>query len=344
MVLPAGASAAAKTVSAGPPQSAQGLATKTLGKKFFTTYNPDVNDFFLHRVTIHAGDSVTFVQSGFHTIDLPGTAGKALPLISAGAPITGVNDAAGNPFWFNGKLPSLSFTPALLTRSKGTTYDGTTRLDSGLPSFNGKPKPFTIKFTKSGTYKYFCDVHPGMVGFVTVKPKNATIPTAKQDAAALTTQLKRDLAEAKPLSKTKVGPNKVSLGEAGRNGVELYAMFPSTLTVKAGSVVTFSISKQSLEVHTATFGPTKYLTDLDQGLLVDLGQTAQGLYPSDPPPSPIPLSPTLHGNGFGNIGAVDNDVVTPNLSAGQVKFTTPGTYQFICLVHPLMHGKVVVTP
>ena len=42
-----------------------------------------------------------------------------------------------------------------------------------------------MKFTKAGIYKYFCNVHPGMVGFVVVKPKGQKIPTAKQDAATL---------------------------------------------------------------------------------------------------------------------------------------------------------------
>lgn len=344
LVVPASATAATKTVSAGPPQSALPLAAKTLGKKFIATYNPDVNDFFLHRVTIHAGDTVAFVQSGFHTIDLPGRGGKALPLTASGAPITGVNDAAGNPFWFNGKLPSLSFNPAVLTRSKATTYTGKTRVDSGIPSFNAKPKPFRVKFTKAGTYKYFCDVHPGMVGFVVVKPRKATIPTAKQDAAALTKQLKRDLAEAKALSNSKVGTGQVSLGEAGANGVELFAMFPSTLRVSSGSVVTFSISNPSREIHTATFGPSKYLNALDEGVFVDPRQTAQALFPSDPPPAPIPLSPTAHGNGFGNIGVVDRNAATPNPPAGRVQFTTPGTYRFICMIHPNMIGTVIVTP
>jgi plastocyanin len=30
--------------------------------------------------------------------------------------------------------------------------------------------------------------------------------------------------------------------------------------------------------------------------------------------------------------------------SGKITFTAPGTYKFICLIHPFMHGTVVVTP
>ena len=55
-----------------------------------------------------------------------------------------------------------------------------------------------------------------MVGFVVVKPKGKTVPTAKQDAAALSAQITGDLNTAKTLAKTKVAANNVSLGEARR--------------------------------------------------------------------------------------------------------------------------------
>ncbi len=315
-----------------------------LGKSFVTTYNPDVNDFFMHRVTINAGDTVSFIQAGFHTIDLPGNSGQDLPLIqTSSTKVSGVNDAAGNPFWFNGALPNLSLNPALFARTKGTTYDGSTRLDSGLPPNSGAPKPFNVKFTKPGVYKYFCDIHLGMVGYVVVKPKGKPVPTAKQDAAALTTQVTGDLQTAKNLAKTKVAADNVSLGEAAPGGVELFTMFPASLTVKTGTTVTFSITKNSREVHTATFGPMPYLGALAKGLFSAPGPTAQAAYPSSPT-QPILLDPTSHGNGFGNIGIVDTDPTSPNPSSGKVTFTAPGTYNFICLVHPFMHGTIVVTP
>ncbi len=123
--------------------------------------------------------------NGFHTVDLPAKGGTLLPLIVPGKTlVSGVNDAAGNPFWFNGKVPNVGLNPALLAPPTAKTYNGSKRLDSGVPAPSGPPKPFNVTFTKAGTYKFFCDVHPGMIGTVVVKPAGAAIPSAKQDAKA----------------------------------------------------------------------------------------------------------------------------------------------------------------
>jgi plastocyanin len=344
IALPAAAGARTKTVFAGPPPSAKQVAAKVLGKPFLGTYNPDVNDFFLHRVTVNAGDTVSFVNTGFHTIDLPGKSGEDLPLIlPAATKVSGANDAAGSPFWFNGVLPNLNLNPALLAGSKATTYDGSARVDSGLPPNSGQPKPFNVKFTKPGVYKYFCDVHLGMVGYVVVKAKGKPVPSRKQDAAALAGQLRTDLAALKKLAKAKVTSNHVSLGEAGSGGTELFAMFPAKLAVKSGTVVTFSISHDSREIHTATFGPSSYLTTLGNGLFAAPTATAESLYPSSPA-QPILLDMTSHGNGFANSGAVDTDPTTPQIpQSAKIKFTAPGKYHFICLIHPQMQGTIIVT-
>jgi plastocyanin len=66
------------------------------------------------------------------------------------------------------------------------------------------------------------------------------------------------------------------------------------------------------------------------------------VYPSDPPGTLAALSPTLHGNGFWNSGVLDTAKATPLPTSNAVTFTTPGTYNFYCLIHPFMHGTVVV--
>src|SRR3954449_856352 len=102
LILPGVAQAAQKDVSLGP--------TRTASKALQST-GSDVNDFFPHETKIHVGDTVRFVPNGFHTVDLPGSRTKKLPVISPlGTPITGSVDAAGAPFWFNGQS-QLGFTP-----------------------------------------------------------------------------------------------------------------------------------------------------------------------------------------------------------------------------------------
>jgi plastocyanin len=334
------AAARTKVVFAGGPAS---FATKLQQK-----YGAGINNYLLNKVTINAGDSVVWdgksLASGFHTVDIPKLGGSDQALIiPTGTKVSGVNDAAGNPFWFNGQ-PNLSFNPALFTPTGGHQYNGSARIDSGLP--RGAPKSFKVTFTKPGVYHYFCDVHYGMQGTVVVLAKGKRVPSTKQDTSALNTQEKAYVASAKRVDKTTAPANSVSIGASGPGGLEVFAMFPATLQVASGTTVTLFMSRDTRETHTATFGDTS-----PGGYVFKLGQTAfnsptgavdpRGAYPSDVP-MPISLSLTSHGNGFANTGALDRDASTPSPSSAKITFTQPGTYHFICLVHPFMHGTIVV--
>ena len=328
-----------KVVFAGPPPQTQKIAAKLLPKSFVKVYSPDINAFFTKKTTVNVGDTVSFQLGGFHTVDFPGKAGSALPLIVPGNTRATTVDAAGNPFWFDGKVPNVGLNPGLFAGSKAKTYNGSQRWDSGLPI--GKPHPIKLTFTKAGTYKYFCDVHPGMIGTVVVKPAGASIPSAKQDAAATVAQVTTDIKAAAKAAKAKQPADTVSLGESTPGGVELYTMFPASLTVSPGTVVTFRMSKNTFETHTATFGPQSVLGKLAKGFQ-GANFPAQGVYPSAPPGS-LTESPTVHGDGFANVGALDNDAHTAQIpSSGKIDFTTAGTYHFICLIHPFMRGTIVV--
>jgi plastocyanin len=340
-VVPAGASAATKTVNMGTPISAQKALQKT---------GADANDFFPHGVTIHAGDSIKFNPTGFHDVNFPKKGGKPIGLLAPAGTTSGVVDAAGAAFWFNGQ-PQLGFSPALGPPGlfgKKATYTGAKALESGLP-LTEKPKSFTVKFPKTGSYTYYCNVHAGMKGTVKVVAKSKRVPSAKADKKALDNQVAAAVKTAKALAKTTVAPGNVSIGASGKGGVELYAMLPATQTVPAGTTLKFSMSAKSVEDHTATFGPgdpekepTSYLGDLAKHFAEDPVIPSQGAYPSDPPGTLAALSPTLHGNGFWNSGVLDSVSATPLPPSNSVTFSTPGTYNFYCLIHPFMKGTVVV--
>jgi plastocyanin len=341
-VVPAGASAATKTVNMGIPRADQ---------KTFQKAGPgDVNDFFPHGTTIHAGDSIRFVPAGFHTVDIPNKGGKPLGLFAPAGTTSGILDAAGAPFWFNGQ-PMLGFTPALGPPGlygKKATYTGAKRIESGLP-FAEKPKAFTVKFTKTGSYTYYCNVHTGMKGTVKVVSRTRRVPSAKADAKTLKAQVSSTLKTAKALAATTVAPGNVSVGASGKGGVEAFAMFPATQTVPVGTTLKFSMAAKSYDVHTATFGPgdpekepTSYLGDLEKHFAEDQVAPSQALYPSDPPGTLAALTPTLHGNGFWNTGVLDAASATPLPASNSVTFSAPGTYNFYCLIHPFMKGTVVV--
>jgi plastocyanin len=337
LLAPAAAQAKTKEMYVGPPVA----TAKKLGQT--TT----ANAFFPSKLTVNVGDSVTFVPAGFHTINLPKKGNGALPFIlPTGTKTSGVTDAAGAAFWFNGQ-DNLSLNPAFAKSAYGKkfTYDGSKQVESGLPA-GDKPKPMTVKFTKAGNFKIYCDLHPGMAASVTVAKKGATIPTAKQDAAAVKKQSDAAVKAAKGLEKTNPGANTVDLGVSAKGGVEYFGMAPSTLTVAPGTTVKFQMTKQSYEAHTATFGPgniedpASYLG----GIAASFESPAidpRGTYPSDV--TPVSISPTLHGNGFWSSGVLDAASATQQLpGSASVTFSTPGSYKYYCLIHPFMVGTVVV--
>jgi plastocyanin len=339
LAAPGLAQAATKVVDMGTPLSSQ---------KAFQAAGGDVNDFFPHGVTIHAGDKVKFVPTGFHSIDIPPRGSGPLALITpTGAKVAGSNDAAGQPFWFNGQ-DIVGFNPALVAGKFGKSlkYTGAKRVESGLP-LAPKNKPVTVRFTKAGNYTYFCDVHPGMKGVVHVK-KSGKVPSKKADTKALKRQVARGLSVTKALAKSTVPANTIDVGVAGAHGEELYAFMPSSVKVPVGTTLRFRMSPTSFEDHTATTGPGDPEKD-PSSYLGQIAASFQGttpdpraVYPSEPPTTTGTLTPVLHGNGFWNSGVMDTSAATPLAGDNSVTFGAPGTYQFYCMIHPFMHGTVIV--
>src|SRR3954451_3997758 len=125
---------------------------------------------------------------------------------------------------------------------------------SGLPLSN-KPKALTVRFTRTGTFRYFCDVHFGMTGIVRVVGGSRPVPSAAADKRTLNRQIASTLATAKALPKSTTPPaNTVDVGLQGKGNVTLFAFVPSALTVPRGTTVTFRMGARS-EIHTATTGP-----------------------------------------------------------------------------------------
>jgi plastocyanin len=338
VLLPMSADAATRTVTMGTAgKNAQKL--QKLGS--------DVNDFFPHGTTIHVGDKVKFVPTGFHTVEFPAKGQDPAPFAAPAGTIAGVNDAAGQPFWFNGN-PDLQFNPVLFAGlyGKSVSYNGKKQLETGLP-LAAKPKPVTVRFTKAGKYTYFCNIHPGMKGTVTVARKSKAIPSAKAHASKVAAQYKRDLKIAKVLPHTIVPAGVVDVGVAGKHGVEYFGMVPASPKVIVGQSLQFRMSKGSFEDHTATFGPgdindpNSYVGAISasfQGARLD----QRGIYPSEAPSTTASLTSLLHGNGFWNSGVMDTQPGNPLPGNNTVNFGQPGTYKFYCLIHPFMVGEVNV--
>jgi plastocyanin len=347
LAVPGIASAATKTVVAGPPTA---KTPKGVPK------DADVAQFFPSAVKAHVGDTLTFKIAGFHAINFPkkGGAAPALAIPGTGT-VTGANDAAGAPFWFNGQK-SFVFNPAVAFGTKsGGAYDGSAPVNSGAPLADGPPKPWKVKLTKAGSFTYYCPIHPGMKGKVTVVAKSKPVPSVKADAKAATAQLAKAIVNLKKLDKAAPpAGDTITTGPDLSTGETLYRFTPASKAVKVGAPVTLEMTSGTPEIHTFTFAKDiNSLKGLAAGFIAPvpgtgtsgpptLGFAPQALYPSD---APLPAyNGTQHGDGFLNTGLLDGDAKSPQPQKATVSFSAPGTYQFICLVHPEMKGQVVVTP
>lgn len=329
LAVPASAAARTKVLTAGPPASSQN-AFAALGVA-------DIQDFFQHHVTIAAGDSITWKTTGFHTVTFLAK-GQKLPPFTPANPkkvIKGLKDAAGNPFWFNGK-PTVGLNFRVAGPAPAKVYNGNTFANSGIPQ--GKPTPFTLKFTKAGTYTYYCAVHPGMTGKVTVLPAGSAVPSAAADAKTVKAQVARDKRIAKNLQKVRAPKNTILAGVAGAGGVEVYRLVASAKTYRRGTVLTTEMTKKSYEAHTVTTGPAKYLKPMFFGgpVLDQRGVHRSGKRGIES------LGPRLHGNGFWNSGLIDVDRKTTDPFSRKVRLANAGTYKFVCLLHPEMKVTIKV--
>jgi len=304
----------------------------------------DLNGFFRRVVTIHAGDSVQwqFSKRVVHTVTFL-AAGQSRPTLETqdpANPYSGFNDSTGAPMWFNGQ-PGITIPPDHAFPQGGATMGAKAFHNSGLsaPSFAN----YKLKFTKKGSYKYICLVHPGMSGRVKVLPKSATIPSRRADRRARVKEYKKAVKKAKRLANFNPKGNNVVAGHDSGN-VSWFRFFPASRTINAGQSVHFSIASKS-EIHTMTFGPQPSAD------LVMVQPQPSGpprlqfnpfmFLPSDVPPLP-PYTGSNHGDGFFNTGIMDTNPQSPPPSSVDVTFTNPGTYTYECTIHPGMQATITV--
>jgi plastocyanin len=345
--VPAVAGAATKNVVAGPPIKKAPAGVPKDG---------DVNAFFPTGVKVHVGDKVKFTIAGFHAVNFvkKGDPAPGLTEPFPGGSVSGAKDAAGQDFWFNGQA-QLILNPTLVSGTKSpATYDGTKAVASGAPLGAGAPKPWLVRFSKAGSYTFYCPIHPGMEGKVTVVAKNKRIPSAKADAARAKTQLASALTSLKKLDKKAAPTGDVVVAGPDSKADTLFRYTPAKKTVKAGTTLTLTMTQGTRETHTFTFSKdTNELETLAKNFIAPLpgtgtngppalGLAAAAVYPSEP--KDLVEDGAVHGTGFVNTGALDGSSQTPLPLSAKVTFTAPGTYHYICLIHPEMKGEVDVTP
>ncbi|HYF26321.1 MAG TPA: hypothetical protein VD931_11335 [Baekduia sp.] len=302
-----------------------------------------INGFFPRTITVHAGDSVRFTMRGFGIVHFPKKGAKAPTFIIAdpSRPVSGVNDAAGAPFHFNGR-PALAPNPVAVAATRsGAPYTGAAVVNSGVPEGDGPPKPFLVRFPKTGTYRYYDAVHPGVGGTVRVVAKGRPVPSARKDRSTAARQLATAVATAKSLTKRSAPASTVIAGP-DKGAATLFRFTPAAMTAKVGQRLTLTMSKGTSENHTFTFSNDlatleKVATDSFFGPVLN----PLLAYPSDP--GVLLADGSQHGDGFLNTGVLSGGQDALPVSS-QVVFTKPGIYNYLCAIHPDMKGKVTVTP
>jgi plastocyanin len=281
-----------------------------------------VNAFLPTKITINAGDTVTWAFRGFHTVSF----------LSGGAPPPiAVPSGEGNLLMLN---------PAILFPAGGPSYDGTGYVNSGPPS--DTVQSFSLTFSKAGTYTYLCLIHPGQDGTVVVQAEGSATESQDVVTARGNTELYSKLAHGNDLIAnarlgSSPGPNSTTtytvLDGAGGNQVSILRFLPVDVTVKAGDSVTW-VMNDPHEIHTVTF----YDAAAKPPDFIEPRPQANG-----PPKLVLPFAAPSGGTAVTDPKSTYNSGIQANGQSYTFSFPKPGTYTYICTVHGInMAGKVTV--
>jgi plastocyanin len=343
-----GVRAGGVTVVAGP--SFSGPPPKGL------TQQSDALSFFPKVATVHVGETVTWQFHGFHTATFPGPKRPYPFIVPLGGTEPATNDAAGDPFWWAGTGPLLGISPlSLLPEGPSTISSPAQVRSSGLirvvtATRKRPPAPYTLTFTRPGTYHYECVVHSGMRGIVRVLPASSSVPSPAAEQQQGAVEIKHTVADLLRLNHTKPSRPLTVLVGAGHNatGAEIATMFPSKLAVNVGDTVTFRNNDET-DVHTVTFGPEKLRARIETTFISPQGKrillNPLGAFASESPGSdPVTYDGSNHGNGYVNSGLLfpKGAPAQAGPQVYKVTFALPGTYHYECVIHSHMDGTIVV--
>ena len=233
-----------------------------------------------------------------------------------------------------------------------------------------------------GTYAFHCRVHPGMDATIRVVPGSVKSTTPGALVSSVRHQIASDVKDAYAAEKqnsavtTTTLPDghtlwMVNVGAASAGShVAIDEFLPGTLYVAKGDLVMWS-SPAANEVHTVTF-PVDLQTDMvalceDATTGTDSPATALHTPPQGPldfacgtrPADEIEFAP---GNGVRTLAdpttvsdsgllasssakaawGLPSTAALPNWTIGVSSTATPGTYTFVCQIHPGMTGTLVV--
>lgn len=229
--------------------------------------------------------------------------------------------------WFEPHTITFGTPPAgaPVSTPSPATYDGTGFLTSDMTF--GPGKQYTVTFSETGSYPYYCLIHPFHRGTVTVvdEPSSAVDTQEAVDArgaaeyASAVGELKSIAAESssEPIEIRSLPDGStesiVKIPRATRYG-DVQQFFPPAIAIEQGDTITWRTAANS--PHTVTFGPFPTGIPLPGNPLVD--EIAR---PGE----------EYTGTGYWNSGPLGID--WPVGTEFTLKFATPGTYAYYCILH-----------
>jgi plastocyanin len=310
--------------------------------------------FLPNELWINQGDSITWTSKTeeVHTVSF-------LQQANGGAPTGGTMRPAFTAGCTGGSQGGLSVATANPSSFNGSSCVNSDLLAESIPGHQS----YTVTFPATGNYKLVCLVHRDMTGVVHVLPTAAALPHTQGDYDRLAADEKHDLIDdagnAKAQNDTPgTGDNQVvTTGElvatgGGKFYLAIMRFLPSKIVVHAGDTVEWT-NTDPAEPHTVTFSPPGVQgTPLEPGAGAQIGVTPEidgarhGTLPN------AAGTATACGSGRscfspGLIGAALQDQTAQTalgVTRARVTFTTPGTYDYYCILHDDlgMVGTVVV--
>ena len=281
--------------------------------------------FFPGSLVVHAGDTVRWTFASSHTVTF--LAGRPGPARTVPGP--GPGEATLGPVHF----------PA-----GGASYDGSEPVSSGRPLLVA-PEDFAyeLTFPAPGVHGYVCLLHPGMRGEVVVLAAGAPLPETPEQATARGAAtvapllgLARAAAAAARLEAAG-GVHAALAGVANGTGASAKLFLPGALSVARGDTVVWTRA-DAFDSHTVTFP--------------GMGNVPPEFVQLRPQPSgeflfvqPAASRTRSIGAAYAGEGLANSGIMNSPASTYVLRFDAPpGTYEYLCLLHPEMKGTVTVTP
>lgn len=286
---------------------------------------------------------------------------SSLPVLTPQTSSGDVHQNAANPCFLARGRPPTDEENRPCPQVAQPAFDGSqTYYSSG---FVPGGSTFDVKLAadiRPGTYHYYCSLHgPRMSGSIVVEPKGAAIPSAaaiqRQGRAqlhAIVTKLAAVDADART-GRARLPGNLAGLDRPDVPDAFISQYYPATIDTTVGQKVSWTFSG----VHTISFGTPPdamplFVSPPGGGLHINpkaalpAGGPGAETIPdpgesATPPPLQTVDGGTYDGTGFKSSGVFES-FPDSGLLGYSLTFTKPGTYPYLCTIHPGMGGVVHV--